>query len=1361
MLWFMNHARQNPAKEGVWLANLEDTDVDEARRYFGVDLDKLKAEFASYEAKPPAAFDARLYEAALAHAEDLVSRDAQDLDGQSEMVKSAGFNYSAFRGSVFSYTINGLYTHAAFNIDWGFSGDGMQNGRPHRVAVMSLDTHYSNVGIAMVKETDPNTSVGPKVVAVNYAAADTAFADHFNKFLVGTVWEDKNGNGLYDPGEGIGGIEVRPHSGTFYAITAISGGYAIPVEADGMYSLSFTGEGVRSCKKSILSSGESVLVDYRVELDECQAEPPVAAFAASPTSGLSPLNGVLDYSGSYDPDGEIVEYAWTVNGSPLSGAVTSGDTKTLTLSSAGTYVFKLTVTDNDGLTDSTERTVTVEAPATAGKTLILTNYQKLVELYGVSRADAVMQKLDTLAAHSAVQGTVVRVEEDTNTALAYSARGGDYANKFKANSVAEAIRQQVLDHWNGHLDAFEYLVLVGDDRVLPMYRLSDFTRTPDPSTLSDNYYADYTATNCAHCAEPSLYVPDIAAGRLIETPEQITGLIDAFLAQPALQLGKGAVSGYAEDLFEQDFIGDSAKAVCKSLQSGVSATDCSYAGVEGDRNSLLQRMLQTEHDIKSINAHANYNTLGFLTASDVANAAIDLGGKLVYTLGCHAGENRAGALDLAEAFAGQQTHYIANTGYGWGADGVVLSEQLQLLLTDQLVAGSATLGKALMRAKQAYFSGMAGENGHWSAPGSWPYHEKVASELTLYGLPMLGIQSALAARPDPVTRTLRGVTALTGGAQRSGLSYDWNTPSATSTAEGRFFTLDGQVIGDLNKPILPQLSSDITDPGQDLHGIVFRGGSYNVIDGAPPLQSYTTTTGHSTEEGSFNAPGWYPSAFFTDRTLNLKDGDRHSIIAAAGQYNPNTRKQRIFARMDFDAYHHAGSQDWTAPAAYLTSQSLTGNTANVSVTTSDASGVAEVVVAHTDGNGSWNSVNLADNGGVWSGGFAATASTEFFIQSVDQAGNVAILDDNGAYYRFSKATSGDCQEVNGQVVIQGPKTYSGVANCHAANSLSTSGRVEAGSASATAQLTYSASGSIRLNPGFRVHRGSRFHARIAALRMKRQAPAGADSNAPPASRIKALDEPPAAPIRLSYAELPAALQRRLDPDLAQDLGFESDAAGEYIVFAYPADLLGLDRNGLPDIYLYTATRDRLELISLGTNGIAANGPSRTPRIDGGGRYIVYASKADDLTADAPNAFSDIHLYDLRHRTTQRLTGAPEQGDAGRPDLATRPAWVVYEQSAQGENRRDIRLQDLDWPQNRALQLTDDQSTDHSHPLISADGRKLGYLAEQTDACAIVVSDLTTGEPRAYPCLKEENLDREGIEPTEIIQAIERRLHGGD
>ena len=266
VVWLMNRARQNPTAEGIFLATSAEPDVAGGREFFMVNLGLLQSEFAALAPKPPAAFDVRLYNAALAHSQDLIARDAQDHLGQIDRIDAAGFDYTQARLSVFSFAQSALNAHAALNIDWGpGDGTGMQPGRGHRKAIMSIDGDYTNVGLAAVPEGNPGTNVGPLVVSLNYCAAMANGVDHFNRFLVGTVWRDLNGNGRYDPGEGVGGVTVTPDHGEFFAVSAAGGGYAIPITASGDYRVTFSGGNIGASASSQVTVGaESALLDYLV-----------------------------------------------------------------------------------------------------------------------------------------------------------------------------------------------------------------------------------------------------------------------------------------------------------------------------------------------------------------------------------------------------------------------------------------------------------------------------------------------------------------------------------------------------------------------------------------------------------------------------------------------------------------------------------------------------------------------------------------------------------------------------------------------------------------------------------------------------------------------------------------------------------------------------------------------------------------------------------------------------------------------------------------------------------------------------------------------------------------------------------------
>jgi len=363
MVWLMNRARANPNNEGIWLATSIDPRIANGRDFFSVDTTVLQNEFAAYLSKPPAAFDVRLYNAAKAHSEDLIARDAQDHTGQDAEIAASGFTFSIFRGNVFSYADDGVNAHAAFNIDWGNgTADGMQTGRGHRQAIMSLDGDYTNVGIASVSESNPSTSVGPEVVTQNFCFANPSESNHYNRFIVGTVWEDLNTNSMYDPGEGKSGVTVMPDSGDYFAVTSDSGGYAIPVNASTIYQVSFSGTSVPGWTSSVSVNGSSVLLDYVVAesllvLSVSPANRDVPKESGSTTFSVSNTGtGTMPWTAAVISGGSWLSITSGASGSNSGTINCAFDANTST--SARTGIIRVTA---DGSTGSPEDVMVIQA----------------------------------------------------------------------------------------------------------------------------------------------------------------------------------------------------------------------------------------------------------------------------------------------------------------------------------------------------------------------------------------------------------------------------------------------------------------------------------------------------------------------------------------------------------------------------------------------------------------------------------------------------------------------------------------------------------------------------------------------------------------------------------------------------------------------------------------------------------------------------------------------------------------------------------------------------------------------------------------------------------------------------------------
>jgi PKD repeat protein len=124
-----------------------------------------------------------------------------------------------------------------------------------------------------------------------------------------------------------------------------------------------------------------------------EPEPEPIAPTADFTSSCSRLECSFDGSASSDPDGTIVSYEWDWgDGTEPSVLGTGNATSAHTYAKPGTYMVTLTVTDDDGLTNTTSHTATVSLPVLG---LTVTTYkQKGVQKVDLRWSDAVTDQVD-------------------------------------------------------------------------------------------------------------------------------------------------------------------------------------------------------------------------------------------------------------------------------------------------------------------------------------------------------------------------------------------------------------------------------------------------------------------------------------------------------------------------------------------------------------------------------------------------------------------------------------------------------------------------------------------------------------------------------------------------------------------------------------------------------------------------------------------------------------------------------------------------------------------------------------------------------------------------------------------------------
>ncbi|HEY5890817.1 MAG TPA: PKD domain-containing protein, partial [Acidimicrobiia bacterium] len=105
---------------------------------------------------------------------------------------------------------------------------------------------------------------------------------------------------------------------------------------------------------------DAYIACFRPSGDGGENVPPVALVSATPQSGTTPLTVSFDASGSNDPDGSVVSWAWTFG----DGGTATGSQVVHVYAKAGTYSATVTVTDDLGASDTETVAVTVSGAGT-------------------------------------------------------------------------------------------------------------------------------------------------------------------------------------------------------------------------------------------------------------------------------------------------------------------------------------------------------------------------------------------------------------------------------------------------------------------------------------------------------------------------------------------------------------------------------------------------------------------------------------------------------------------------------------------------------------------------------------------------------------------------------------------------------------------------------------------------------------------------------------------------------------------------------------------------------------------------------------------------------------------------------------
>ncbi|HET7035952.1 MAG TPA: choice-of-anchor Q domain-containing protein, partial [Thermomicrobiaceae bacterium] len=609
------------------------------------------------------------------------------------------------------------------------------------------------------------------------------------------------------------------------------------------------------------------------------------------------------------------------------------------------------------------------------QTIILTDMARMSAQPGNSAADlgALTTQLNGFAA--SVGGVVVDVDNDARVKAANLAGDANPACPNVKNLAADSIKA-IVDGYRQKNPGLKYIVIVGDDDVIPFYRYPDqallaseqdfVPPVKDTSASQASLKLGYVLSQDRYGAAlnlsyniTTLPIPQLAVGRLVETMHDVSTMLTAYTktANGVITPSSALVTGY-------DFLADDAQAVQSQLATGlgsagkldslitpedVSPSDTRpYAsGGPWTANDLKPLLLNQKHDLVFLAGHfsassalaADYQTR--VLTSDLLASPVDLTNEIIFSAGCHSGYNTVNSADVpgvtpepdwAQAAASRGVTLIAGTGYQYGdTDFIKYSEELYLNFATQLRAGSGPmpLGQALVAAKVQFLGQTMQRSG---------IDQKALLEATLYGLPMLSVNMPGQRGTSPVPSIVSSTSPVSGspGAMLGLTSADVTlNPALTKqtvtlqdiggagTHTATYYRSPDGVISLPFQPVLPLGRDNVSVPGTVVRGAGFLGGSYQDVTGVLPLTGAATSDLRGVH-AAFQSNTFYPampwSLNFYDQVAGTGPPWLQVAEAQFKQSDPAslTGTMRVYNQMKFRLFYSNNIATYPANGSYPT-----------------------------------------------------------------------------------------------------------------------------------------------------------------------------------------------------------------------------------------------------------------------------------------------------------------------------------------------------------------------------------------------------------------------------------------------------------
>jgi Tol biopolymer transport system component len=173
--------------------------------------------------------------------------------------------------------------------------------------------------------------------------------------------------------------------------------------------------------------------------------------------------------------------------------------------------------------------------------------------------------------------------------------------------------------------------------------------------------------------------------------------------------------------------------------------------------------------------------------------------------------------------------------------------------------------------------------------------------------------------------------------------------------------------------------------------------------------------------------------------------------------------------------------------------------------------------------------------------------------------------------------------------------------------------------------------------------------------------------------------------------------------------------GRWVAFASDANnLVASDTNGCRDVFIRDLATGSLTLVSVNTNGFCGSRASSEPAISAEGRYVAFTSSANDLVPGDVNNAPDVFLRDLQNGNTalvsmSRLGTGPGNKASYSPTVGAGGRYVLFRSQASTLVSGSLSAGENLFLRDMLLQTNWALTTTGAGPAaMTADGRFVAY-----------------------------------------------------